>query len=339
MNQPNISSLKLPVSSSGKFLLLILFNFFFLSPFAQDLVSEHGQLKVNGTYLEDVKNTKVILRGVSLGWSNEHSRFYNSATVGWLKKDWKLSVVRATVGIEPAGGYLDAPLLTLNQVCQVIDGAIKNDVYVVVAWHCNNMHLSQSIDFFTAIAKQYGNKPNIIYEIFTEPDNETWPELKAYYAQLIKAIRAIDTDNIILVSAPYWSQNIREVADDPLTGFSNIMHTVHFCVGESGQKLRDECSYAIGKGIPVMVSDHLLTDCSCDGKLYADEWEKWLLWFDENHISWMAWSISDKKEKCSMLLSSAGSNGSWKAEDLNESGKLVRNRLMKYSQASQKIAR
>jgi endoglucanase len=302
-----------------------------VTTFGQSLVSQHGALHVEGTLLKDKKNRTVEIRGVSLGWSNEHSRFYNSATVGWLKKDWKVSVVRATVGIEPAGGYLDAPVHNLNQVCQVIDGAIKNDLYVVVAWHCNNMHLGQSIDFFKAIAEKYGQQPNIIYEIFTEPDNETWPELKAYYAQLISAIRTIDANNIILVSAPYLTQNIREAADDPIKSFSNIMYTVHFCVGESGQKLRDECSYAIGKGIPVMVSDHLLTDCSCDGKLFTDEWEKWLSWFDENHISWMAWSISDKKEKCSMLLPSASNDGNWKTADLNESGILVRNKLIQYS--------
>jgi len=318
-----------------KQLLLYAFCISCLSSLGQSMVSQHGALHVEGTTVKDEKKRTVELRGVSLGWSNEHSRFYNSATIGWLKKDWKVSAVRATVGIEPAGGYLDAPLRTLSQVCEVIDGAIKNDVYVVVAWHCNNMHLSQSTDFFSALAKKYGNRPNIIYEIFTEPDNETWPELKAYYVQLIQAIRAIDSDNIILISAPYWSQNIREAADEPLTGFSNIMHTVHFCVGESGQKLRDECSYALSKGIPIMVSDHLLTDCSCDGKLYTDEWEKWLSWFGENHISWMAWSISDKNEKCSMLRPSANSKGNWKDEDLNESGKLVRNRLIQYSQPVQ----
>ncbi len=46
------------------------------------------------------------------------------------------------------------------------------------------------------------NIPNVIYEIFNEPDYETWPEVKAYSEEVIKTIRAIDPDNIILVGSP-----------------------------------------------------------------------------------------------------------------------------------------
>ena len=30
------------------------------------------------------------------------------------------------------------------------------------------------------MAKTYGHHPNIIYEIFNEPDHETWNEVKSY---------------------------------------------------------------------------------------------------------------------------------------------------------------
>ena len=73
--------------------------------------------------------------------------------------------------------------------------------------------------------------PNVIYEIFNEPDYETWPEVKAYSEEVIKTIRAIDPDNIILVGSPRWDQDIHLPAADPIKGYANLMYTVHFYAG------------------------------------------------------------------------------------------------------------
>lgn len=309
----------------------ILFLLFLCSNIAfsqKTSVKNNGQLHVDGVFLKNSKNKNIVLRGVSYGWSNEHFRFYNENSVAWLKKDWNVSVVRATIGIEPSNGYLEAPLKTTNYINDLIEAAIKNDLYIVLAWHCNNKHLPQSIDFFVQIAKKYSKYPNVIYEIFTEPDDETWTELKPYYLELVKSIREYDAKNIILLSAPFWSQNIKQVADDPILGLSNIMYTVHFCTGSSGQLLRDDCNYALSKGVPIIITDHLLTDCSCDSKLFLDEWNKWITWFELNKISWITWSVSDKKESCSFLVPNACSNGNWSESELNESGNVVRKKLI-----------
>jgi endoglucanase len=52
---------------------------------------------------------------------------------------------------------------------------------------------------------------------------------------------------------------------------------------------------------------------------------------EKNNISWVSWSISDKNEKCSMLIPAANSEGNWNEKDLTESGKFVRNELRKRS--------
>lgn len=315
-----------------KFKICMLFLLIFSNSFiySEKFVTKHGQLKVQGTFIMDKNNEKIVFRGVSLGWSNEHYKFYNESIVKWLKDDWNVTAIRTTIGVEPENGYLDSPLKTTEQIFNVIDAAIKNDIYVIVAWHCSNMHYSQSKDFFIQVAKKYGKHPNIIYEIFTEPDNESWSDLKSYYQNLITDIRNFDKQNIILISASYWTQQLNEVTVDPLVGFSNIMYTVHFCVGESGKDFREKCDYAISKGIPVIVTDHLLTNCSCNGNLFIAEWNDWTLWFEKNYISWLVWSISDKNESCSMLLPNANSNGHWNKNELNQSGIVIREKLKSY---------
>jgi endoglucanase len=49
----------------------------------------------------------------------------------------------------------------------------------------------------------------------------------------------------------------------------------------------------------------------------------------DNSISWVAWSVSDKDETCSMLLPSASSDGSWSDNDLKEWGITVRDAIKK----------
>jgi endoglucanase len=47
-------------------------------------------------------------------------------------------------------------------------------------------------------------------------------------------------------------------------------------------------------------------------------------------LSWVAWSVSDKKETCSILNPSAASTGNWSKEDIKEWGNLTKEALKKY---------
>ncbi|HET6995405.1 MAG TPA: hypothetical protein VFI06_10515, partial [Chitinophagaceae bacterium] len=69
-------------------------------------VKDHGPLHIEGTKLVDKNGKTVVLRGMSFGWHNWWPRFYNAGTVKWLHEDWKCSVVRAAMGVEPDKGYI-----------------------------------------------------------------------------------------------------------------------------------------------------------------------------------------------------------------------------------------
>jgi endoglucanase len=294
-------------------------------------VKENGKLSVKGTKLINEAGETVMLRGMSFGWHNWWPRFYNIEAVSWLHKDWGCNVVRAAMGVEPQGAYLTNPEFAEEKVMAVIDGAIAAGIYVIVDWHSHHIKLNEAKAFFTKMASKYGQYPNVIWEIYNEPEREEWKDVKAYSEELIKTIRAIDPDNIILVGTPHWDQDIHLAAADPIIGATNIMYTMHFYAATHKQFLRDRCDEALKKGIPIFVSESAGMEATGNGPLNLEEWNTWINWMEERNISWVTWSVSDKDETCSVLQKSASSTGNWKESDLKESGKLSREFIRKFN--------
>ena len=307
---------------------LFLMSMFFTS--SSQIVKLHEQLRVKGTRLVDAKDKDVALHGMSFGWHNWWPRFYNADAVHELATKWNCTVIRAAMGIEPDSGYLKNPKRSLELITNVIEACIKENVYVIIDWHDHNIHQEEAVEFFSSMSKKYGTNPHIIYEVYNEPDHETWAEVKAYSETVIKAIRANDPDNIILVGSPHWSQDLHIAAADPIKGYDNLMYTMHFYAGTHKKWLRDRTDEAIKKGLPVFISECAGMEATGDGPLDNNEWKAFVEWMDEKKLSWIAWSVSDKKETCSVLERPAASDGNWKEEEIKEWGKLAKSYLIGY---------
>ncbi|MBP1617373.1 MAG: Cellulase [Bacteroidetes bacterium] len=292
-------------------------------------VALNGKLQVVGTQLSNEKGEAIALHGTSLGWHNLWPRFYNKSAVEWLVKDWNISIVRAAMGVAIEDNYLENPKFAMQCMTPVIDAAIKNGIYVIIDFHSHKKHTAEAKKFFTEMATKYGKCPNVLYEIWNEPDEFGWPEVKEYAQDLIQTIRAIDADNIILVGNPHWDQDLHKVAEDPIKGATNILYTMHFYAATHKKWLRNRTDDAISKGIPVFVSECAGMEASGDGFLDVDEWNSYVAWMKDRGISWVAWSVSDKNETCSMLLPRASSKGNWTADLLKPWGKLARESILK----------
>lgn len=294
---------------------------------ASSFVDAHGQLRVEGTVLKDQHGAPLALRGVSLGWHQWWPRFYDTTTVRGLHDDWSCNLIRAAIGVEPDGGYLQKPDLALERLYTVVDEAIRLGMYVIVDWHSHERHTAEAKDFFVKIATKYGKYPNVLYEIYNEPVEDSWAEVKAYAEEIIAAIRPIDPDNIILVSTPHWAQDIHLAADDPIVGQHNIMYTLHFYAATHKQYLRDRVEYALKKQLPVFVSECASMEASGNGAIDHTEWKTWVDWMAKHRLSWVAWSIADKDETCSMIKDTSSPRAQWKDADLKEWGIMVRDLL------------
>ena len=114
-------------------------------------VKIHGRLEVEGTQLVDANDNPIVLNGMSFGWSCFHPRFYNEGTVHWLHKDWKCSIVRAAIGIEPSGGYIQDSATAMAKLRTVVNAAIKEGIYVIIGFFHKPIHFEPQRVFFGSI--------------------------------------------------------------------------------------------------------------------------------------------------------------------------------------------
>ncbi|GAA0258618.1 glycoside hydrolase family 5 protein [Rhodanobacter caeni] len=258
------------------------------------------------------------------GWGGE--RFYNAQAVAWLKKDWNAGIVRAAMGVDAPGGY-QADASNRQRVVTVVDAAIANDMYVIIDWHSHHAerYRVQAIAFFQDMARRYGDRDNVIYEICNEPLDVSWRDtLKPYAQAVIAAIRAIDPDNLIVVGTPHWSQDVDVAAADPITGYPNIAYALHFYAGTHGQALRDKAQTALDNGVPLFVTEWGTVNADGNGAVAEEETRAWMAFLRANRISNVNWSITDKAEGAAALVPGTRSTGGWTQAQLTASGTRVR---------------
>jgi endoglucanase len=298
-------------------------------------VEKHGKLSVKGNKIVDQHGNPVQLRGMSLFWSQWMGDFYNESAVKWLVDDWKVTIIRAALGVkheDTKSGYLyDGS--EKKKITTVVDAAIKKGIYVIIDWHDHYAHKNQkeSVKFFKEMASRYGEYPNVIYEIFNEPVKESWTDVvKPYSEAVVSAIRSIDPDNLIILGTPYWCQNVDEAANDPLEG-ENLAYSLHFYAASHKGELRDKAEAALDKGVALFVTEFGTCVATGNGFLDTAETEEWFDFMDKHHLSWCNWSIANKDETSAALLPGTRPIGYWQASNLTASGKIIRRKLRQYA--------
>ena len=293
------------------------------------IVDLYGQLRVDGNRIVNESGESIILRGMSLFWSQWEPEFYNEDCIEWLKEDWKCTIVRAAMAVE-SGGYLQNPETEKNKIYTVVEACIDLGLYVIIDWHDHEaeIHQEEAVAFFSEMAEYYADEPNVIYEIYNEPLQVSWSDVvKPYSEAVIEAIRTYDPDNIIIVGTPSWCQEVTAPVNDPLE-YDNIVYALHFYAATHTQWLRNRSVTALSNGLPLFASEFGTCESTGDGDINYTQSEAWFDFMEDNLISWCNWSIADKTETSAALQPGASGTGGWTEEDLKESGAYVRDKII-----------
>ncbi len=296
--------------------------------FSQTPLELNGELRVDGNRIVGEHGNPVQLMGMSHYWSIwGPQKFYNRGVVSWLADDWKVDVIRAAMAVSQEGaGWMHDKEYHTKLVDSVIAAAVDAGIYVIVDWHTHEIHLDGAKEFFGMMAQKYKDCPNIIWEIFNEPEYQTWTQISAYAEEVIATIRQY-SDNLVLCGTRSWSQRVDEAAANPLSD-NNTAYVLHFYAGTHGASLRSMAERAMNDGIAIFISEYGTTDAGGgkeDRTVYKVETDEWISWALDHNLSMANWSIADLSEVSAVLKPVASKLGGWNPEtDLTESGKFIR---------------
>ena len=132
------------------------------------IVGINGLLQVHNNKIVNASGEAISLAGNSFFWSNDNwggERYYTPEVVTWLKKDWNTTIVRAAMGVEDPGGYLENKTANKNRVNTIVTTAIDLGIYVIIDWHSHHAeeYKEDAVIFFEEMATLYGEYDNIIY--------------------------------------------------------------------------------------------------------------------------------------------------------------------------------
>lgn len=312
-----------------------------ISESRDERMTSSRSLSVKGSKLVDKNGKTVQLRGMSshgLAW---FPQYVNYESIKQMKEDWNVNLFRVAMYTSEYNGYCVGDEANRNALKSKIDEAVKATkdlgVYLIIDWHTlsdNNpqTYQNESIAFFKEMAEKYKDEDHIIYEICNEPNGSTsWENVKSYANAVIPVIRNY-TDAIVLVGTTTWSQDIDKAVNNPITGFKNIMYTLHFYADTHRDDLRKKMESAINSGLPVFVSEFGICDASGNGPINISEADKWLNLMNKYDISFAMWNFSNKNESSSMINSSSNKTSGFEYSDLTATGKWFVDRMSTYTE-------
>lgn len=295
-----------------------------------NLVSGSSNLYVSGTKIYNRYNEEFVLKGISSHGLQWYSDLLTYDNLKHLRDEWGINAFRLAMFTEE-GGYIENPSLK-QKVLEISNILIDLDMYVIIDWHILSdgdpmKHINESRDFFNEVSSLYRDCPNVIYEICNEPNNVTWEDsIKPYANEIIPIIRKNSPNSLIIVGTPTWSTEVDQVINSPLE-YKNILYSCHFYAGSHKTETRNKVIKALEANLCVFVSEWGTTNLTGDTELSFDSATEWLNFLNENNISWINWSFSNKDEDASILEPVEINSPEDIDNHLTESGKYVKSLL------------
>jgi len=256
---------------------------------------EHGRLSLGGQYgtqIVDEHGNIVQLRGIST---------FNPPWFANCGQKDAFCYMSDTLGATMVRIAMDAD----NQHWDWVDQATSCGLYVLIDYHyvgARPIADDNAKNFFRTAAQKYSSQKNVMYELFNEPADMPWGDIKSYHEAMISVIRPIDPEAIIVCGTPAWSGRPGDVVGNTIDG-KNIMYTKHFYAASH----HDESDIGnLATQIPIFVTEWGVCDYSGDGNLDYDSAVRWQNMMDGGNpagvwLSWINWGWNDKGESCSYM--------------------------------------
>ena len=182
-------------------------------------------------------NSPVTLRGVAMGDPLDARGWRPTSDYTTVSSTWGANCVRLSV---QSLSWRDQQAGLLEALETDVAAALAADMWVIICWHVIGWPDGYSdtpewydtswdlcVGFWTDMRTRFGSEPRVLFELWNEPLSEdayggtstedTWPELKARYEELVTLIRE-ESANVILCAGDMNSYDLRGIADDLIAG-------------------------------------------------------------------------------------------------------------------------
>ena len=295
---------------------------------------KNGQLSVKGTNLVNEKGDIVRLKGMSSHGLMWYPEYINTRSLDTLS-EYGANTIRLAMYTDQNKGYIYNKKEAMKNLLQGIENVLGADMYAIVDWHTlkdndPNIHIEEAKEFFDEISTRYKDEPRVIYEIFNEPNGKTsWKDIKKYANTIIPIIRKNSPNAIILVGTPNYCVDIKSAINDPLD-YKNIMYTYHLYTGTSDGGYKYLLSDALKNNIPVFISEWGFSPEKNSGEINFKKGREFLEFLNQNNISWINWSLSNKDEPHSFIRDDIDKLSKWNDDELTSVGKFVKDAFSNY---------
>ena len=237
----------------------------------------------------DEDNKTVLLKGASTHGLQWYPEYVSKDSFQTLRDSFGLNCVRLAAYVKE-GGYLEGKQADMDRtIRRGVDAAADLGMYVIIDWHVLNFNPNETKDeaktFFAKYAKAYKDTPNVIFEICNEPTGTPWYD---------------GSGNDIYSYAKTMLKVIRGAGSNALVLVGT--NTWSQDVDEVAKKPLDDPN--------VLYTLHFYA-----GTHYEDL---------KNNISFCQWSLSNKAESASMIVSTCSKTYGWSDADLTQSGKFLK---------------
>ena len=200
-------------------------------------------LHTDGRFIKDSAGNTVILRGVAVADLMELDTMRAPIKVATLldlisdaSQGWYARVVRLTV--YPPDYLPDPDGYFANYLKPAVEHATARGLYAIVDWHEIGDAApadQETRAFWAKAAPAFAHDSNVLYEVFNESEDladKSWATWKSHAQPWVDQIRHDAPDNIVLIGAPFWTQELGGAVGDPFAG-KNLAYVGHIYPGIS----------------------------------------------------------------------------------------------------------
>jgi endoglucanase len=268
-------------------------------------------IRVQGNKFVDPEGMTVLFRGVSISDPDKIERqgHWNKAHFEHIK-DLGANLVR--IPVHPASWRERTPGNYFELLDQTVQWCTELDMYVDIDWHSiGNLKMElfqnpmydttqkETYEFWRTMAQHFaGNNTVAFYEIFNEPTtfrgqlgSISWSEWKKMNEDIIKLIRAFDTETIPLVAGFDWAYDLTPLREEPIAaeGIAYVTHPYENKRSKPWEpKWEEDFGFATAK-YPVIATEWGYQTRGAQPAEEEDYGKRIVAYMDGKGISWVAW--------------------------------------------------